>query len=191
MSKVDHILIHPCPPTNSLGAIKQIHRNHPISSPCSVSLCLGVVGFLWAIKWWLRLIGYIFRAKFGQWGDLIPWPNCNGQTKLHRLSQTKNQPHHNQLSGASLCLANQLYKGKAAMFVTREIWGNIWRLVGGEGMTNWRPGGLFQWVRPIVLLKHTTINLGSAGQGLNLAGNGELAAFCFVHFFGIMAGGFF
>jgi hypothetical protein len=42
---------------------------------------------------------------------------------------------------------------------------------------------------PLVLLKHTTINLGSAGQGLNLAENGESAVFCCVHFFGIMVGG--
>ncbi len=32
-------------------------------------------------------------------------------------------------------------------------------------MANWQPGGPFQWVRPLSLLKHTTINLGSAWFG--------------------------
>ncbi len=56
-------------------------------------------------------------------------------------------------------------------------------------MTNCLLGGAFQLVCPLVFLKHTTNNLRSAGRGLNLAGKGESAAFCCVHFFGIMAGG--
>ena len=83
---------------------------------------------------------------------------------------------------------NRPWDGKVAIFVGTENRGDIWRLVGREGMTNWWPGGPFQWVHPLVLLKHTTINLGSAGWGLNRAGDGESAAFCCVHFFVIMAG---
>jgi hypothetical protein len=52
-------------------------------------------------------------------------------------------------------------------------------------------GGPFQWARPLVHLKHTTINLGLAGWGRNWPGDGEVAAFCGVHFFGIFPGGFF
>ena len=58
-------------------------------------------------------------------------------------------------------------------------------------MANWQAGGPFQWVRPLVHLKHTTINLGSAGWGRNRAGDGEVAAFCGVHIFGILAVVFF
>ena len=49
----------------------------------------------------------------------------------------KNQPYHNQLSGASLCLANRPGDGTAALFVATEIKGNIRRLGGVEGMANW------------------------------------------------------
>jgi hypothetical protein len=58
-------------------------------------------------------------------------------------------------------------------------------------MANRQVGGPFQWVRPLVHLKHTTINLGSAGWGRNRPGDGEVAAFFGVHIFGILAGGFF
>ena len=44
-------------------------------------------------------------------------------------------------------------------------------------MANWLPGGPFQWVRPISLLKHTTINLGSAGFWRNQPGDREAAPF--------------
>ncbi len=87
---VDRILIRPCPPTKPLGAIKWIRRIHPTSTPYLASWCLGVVGSLRAIeRRRLCLIGYIFRAKFGRQGDLIPWPNRNGRAKLDRLSQPK------------------------------------------------------------------------------------------------------
>ena len=58
-------------------------------------------------------------------------------------------------------------------------------------MANWQAGGPFQWVPLLVHLKHTTINLGLAGWGQNWPGDGEVAAFCGVHIFGIFAGGFF
>jgi hypothetical protein len=58
-------------------------------------------------------------------------------------------------------------------------------------MANRQAGVPFQWVRPLVHLKHTTINLGLAGWGRNRPGDGEVAALCGVHFFGILAGGFF
>ena len=41
-------------------------------------------------------------------------------------------PNHNQPVGGSLCLANWLCKGKAAIFVATEVRGNIQRLGGGE-----------------------------------------------------------
>ena len=95
--------------------------------------------------------------------------------------------YHNKPSGA--WLVDKLAKGcKCGYVCGDEIRGNIQRLVGGEGMTNWCPGGLFQWVHSLILLKHTTINLGLARWGLNCAGDGESAAFCCVHFFVIMAG---
>ena len=37
----------------------------------------------------------------------------------------KNQPYHNQPSGASLCSANWPWGGTAALFVATEIGGNI------------------------------------------------------------------
>ena len=43
----------------------------------------------------------------------------------------KNQPLHNQPLGASICLENWSWNGKAAMFVATEIRGNIQSLVGG------------------------------------------------------------
>ena len=48
-----------------------------------------MVGFLRAIERRLRLIGYIFRAKFGRRGDLIPWPNRDERAELDRLSRPK------------------------------------------------------------------------------------------------------
>jgi hypothetical protein len=45
-------------------------------------------------------------------------------------------------------------------------------------MANWQPGGLFQWVRPLSLLKHTAINLGLAGFGWN-QGQGTKKRLCF------------
>ena len=51
-------------------------------------------------------------------------------------------------------------EGKAALFVATEIRGNIRRLRGVEGMANWRPGGPFQWLRPLVCHDDTTINRG-------------------------------
>ena len=35
------------------------------------------------------LLGFIFWAKFGRRGGLIPWPNGDGRTKLDRLSWSK------------------------------------------------------------------------------------------------------
>ncbi len=58
-------------------------------------------------------------------------------------------------------------------------------------MANWQAGSPFQWVRPLEHLKHTTINLSLAGWGRNRPGDGEAAAFCGVHIFGILAGRFF
>jgi hypothetical protein len=49
----------------------------------------------------------------------------------------KNQPYHNQLSGASLCSANWPWDGTAALFVATEIMGNNQRLGGVKGMANW------------------------------------------------------
>jgi len=34
-------------------------------------------------------------------GDLIPWPNHDGRNKFDRPPRSKNQPYHNQPSGAS------------------------------------------------------------------------------------------
>ncbi len=80
-----------------------------------------------------------------------------------------------------------------------ERWLCMWRQkIGGNfdslgGSKAWpmQAGGPFQWVHPLIHLKHTTINLGLAGWGRNWPGDGEVAAFCGVHFFGILAGGFF
>ena len=58
-------------------------------------------------------------------------------------------------------------------------------------MANWQADGPFQWVRPLVHLKHTTINLGLAGWGQNRPGDGEVAAFCGMHIFGVLAVVFF
>jgi hypothetical protein len=75
----------------------------------------------------------------------------------------------------------------------------LWQHKIGEKSTLWgwvRHGPLASG-RPISMgspalhLKHTTINLGSAGWGRNKPGDGEVAAFCGVHFFGVLAGGFF
>jgi hypothetical protein len=74
--------------------------------------------------------------------------------------------------------------------VVTDIKGNIQRLGGVEGMANWL-GGPFQWLRPLVHHKNTTINNDSARLGLNRPGNGEAVAFFGVHFFGIMASGGF
>ena len=188
MNKVDHIIIRPCLPTKPLGAIKWICRVHPTSTPCLTYWCLGVVGFLRAFEQWLCLMGYIMGQKSAGKGIWYPGRIAMGGPNWTVYPGQKNQPYHNQPLGAFLCLANRSCKGKVAMFVATEIKGNIQCFVGGEGMTNWWLGGPFQWVRQLLLLKHTTINLGLAGWGLNLAGNGELAAFCSVHFFGIMAG---
>ena len=70
-------------------------------------------------------IGVHILGKFGRRGGLIPWPNHNGRTELDRLSRSKNQPYHNQPSGASLCSANRPWDGTAALFVATEIRGNI------------------------------------------------------------------
>jgi len=65
--------------------------------------------------------------------------------------------------GGSVC--GDLFLGN------KRYWG------GGQGMANWQPVGPFQWVRPLSLLKHTTINLGSAGFGRNQPGDREAAPF--------------
>ena len=44
-------------------------------------------------------------------------------------------------------------------------------------MANWQPGGPFQWVCPLSLLKHTAINLGLAGLGG--ISQGTKKRFCF------------
>jgi hypothetical protein len=156
---VDRILIRPCPPTKPLGAIKQICNVPPTSTPYSTSWCSGVVGFLQAIEQQLCLIGYIFRANLAGGGIWYPGRIAMGGPNWTIYPGPKNQPYHNQPSGTFLCSANWSCKGKAAMFVATEIRGNIQRLVGEEGMTNWWPGGPFQWVRPLVLLKNTTNRL--------------------------------
>ncbi len=48
-----------------------------------------MVGFLRAIERRLSLIGYVFRAKFGRLGDLIPWPNRDGRAELDHQSRPK------------------------------------------------------------------------------------------------------
>jgi len=50
---------------------------------------------------------------------------------------TKNQPYHNQPSGASLCSVNRPWDETAALFVAKKIRGDIRRLGGVEGMGNW------------------------------------------------------
>jgi hypothetical protein len=85
---------------------------------------------------------------------------------------------------------DQTWDGKAALYVATKNRGKIRRFGGGKAWPM-RAGGPFQWVRQLIHLNHTTINLGSAGWGRNRPGDGEVAAFCGVHFFGILAGGFF
>jgi hypothetical protein len=80
----------PMPPTKAMGAIKQNRPGCPTATPCSTSWCSNMIGFLRAIERQLRLIGYIFRTKFGWRGDLIPWPNRDGRAELVRLSRSKN-----------------------------------------------------------------------------------------------------
>ncbi len=127
----------PMPPTKAMGAITQNRRGLPTATPLLTLWYSGVVQFGRAREQWHRLLGCIFWAKFGWRGDLIPWPNRDGRTKLDRLSRSKNQPYHNQPSGASLCSANWPWDGTAALFVATEIGGNIQRTRGVEGMGNW------------------------------------------------------
>ncbi len=79
----------PMPPTKAMGAIKQNRRSHPTTTLCLTFWCSNMVGFLRAIERRLRLIGYVFRTKFGWQGDLIPWPNRDERGELVCLSLLK------------------------------------------------------------------------------------------------------
>jgi hypothetical protein len=83
-----------------------------------------------------------------------------------------------------------MWDGKAALYVATKNRGKIDALGGGKAWPM-QAGGPFQWVRPLVHLKHTTINLGLAGWGWNRPGDGEVAAFCGVHFLEFWPVGFF
>jgi len=63
------------------------------------------------------------------------WPAGGPNWTVYR--GPKNQTYHNQPSEASLCSANWLWDGTAALFVAMEIRGNIRRSRGVEGMANW------------------------------------------------------
>ncbi len=105
--------------------------------------------------------------------------------------------HSSSLSGAQTIWVDEWYNNKehlstvgslfmfddwpwdatAALFVATEIRGNIRRLGGVEGIGNWWPGGPFQWLRPLVLDKHTTINERTRGWGLKRPGDGVATSF--------------
>jgi len=95
---------------------------------------------------------------------------------LDRLIWPKNQPYHNQQSGASLCSAIGSGTERGPVCGNRNEGG--YSTLGGGG-----------WVRPLSIHINTTINLSSARLGLNRPGNGEAVEFCGVHFFRIKAGG--
>ena len=59
----------------------------------------------------------------------------------------------------------------------RQKIGDKFDTLGGGKAWPMQAGGPFQWVRPLVHLKHTTINLGSTGWGRNWPGDREAAAF--------------
>ncbi len=79
----------PMPPTKAMGAITQNRRGRPTATPWSTSWYSGVVRFRWARERRHRLLGCIFWAKFVRRGALIPWPNCDGRTKLDSVSLSK------------------------------------------------------------------------------------------------------
>ena len=69
----------------------------------------------------IRPVGEFVTLAESRWADLIG-PSIPGP---------KNQPYHNQPSGASLCSVNRPWDGTAALFVATEIRGDIRRLGGG------------------------------------------------------------
>ena len=79
----------PMPPTKDMGVITKNRCGRPTATPLSKSGYSGVDRFGRARERRHRLMGCIFLAKFGRWGGLIPWPNCDGQTELDRLSRPK------------------------------------------------------------------------------------------------------
>jgi hypothetical protein len=98
-NKVRPIIILPCSPTKSLGAIKQNCRLHPTTN--RLDLRVAVCGWIWPGDGAAALFtGCILSVNCTQWGAWIPWPNRNGRAKSDRPSWSKNQPYHNQPLGA-------------------------------------------------------------------------------------------
>ncbi len=148
------------PPTKAMGAITQNRHVLPTETPLSTSWYLGVVQFGRARERRQHLIGCIFLAKFSRRGVWYPGRIAMGGPNWTVYPGQKNRSYHNQASEASLCSVNRPWDGTAAMFVATEIRGNIRRLGVVKGMGNWWPGGPFQWLRPLLLYKYTTIKLG-------------------------------
>ncbi len=79
---------------------------------------------------------HFFRTKFGWRVDLILQPNCDGQAKLVRLSRSKKSTIPQSTVRSWSVEASVVHRNGGYACGNRPP-GEIPRLVGGEGMTNW------------------------------------------------------
>jgi hypothetical protein len=91
----------PMPPKKAMGAITQNHRSHPHRNTMIIVVVLGC-GPIWTGKGAAHcLLGCIFWAKFGWRGVFYPGRIAMGGPNWTVYPGPKNQPYHNQPSGAS------------------------------------------------------------------------------------------